>query len=171
MKGFLRVVIWGAIFATALFGIYMILPEYPQNFAKSIVQPVFNNEAEIMISKVKALQNKDVENATYETILEANAKNPCWVYSVDEANPQVQYVTFYGRGIGMNLKDWTDYQGNLSTSAIVKIEFKITGSSVEIIPYVDGVKMQIEDGRHVEENKKIKQSIFEQLYKGIKSED
>ena len=82
----------------------------------------------------------------------------------------MEYVTFYGRGVSINLKDWEDYQGKLSTSASVKVEFRIRGNNVDILPYVDGTLMHIEDGKHVEANDKIKLDIFSQLYTGMKTE-
>lgn len=45
MKGFLKVIIWIVILGAICFGVYMILPEYPQNFVKSVVQPMVNSQA------------------------------------------------------------------------------------------------------------------------------
>lgn len=170
MKQFFKVVIWIVVIGAVLFGVYMVLPEYPQSFVKSIVQPLVDSQAKTRITQVKALTNKDLDNATYQTILESKTKNACWVYETKESEPGIEYVTFYGRGVSINLKDWADYSGKLSTSATVKIEFKIRGNSVDIYPYVDGALMCIEDGKHVEENDKIKLSIFNQLYNGMTEE-
>lgn len=167
MKGFLKVVMWIVILGAILFGVYMILPEYPQNFAKSIVQPIIDSTAKAKINQVKALTNKDLNNQTYQTILENKTKSKCWVYETHEEEPGIEYVLFYGRGVSINLQDYADYNGKLSTSATVKIEFKISyGTNVEITPYVDGVKMNIQDGKHVDQNNKIKLAIFQQLYNG-----
>ncbi|MCM1497052.1 MAG: hypothetical protein NC124_01140 [Clostridium sp.] len=170
MKGFLKVVMWIVILGAILFGVYMILPEYPQNFAKSIVQPIIDSTAKTKIGQVKALTNKDLNGATYQTILEGKTNSKCWVYETREEEPGIEYVIFYGKGVTINLKDYADYDGKLSTSASVKIEFKISGNNVEIYPYVDGVKMNIQDGAHVEQNDKIKQDIFQQLYSGMQME-
>jgi hypothetical protein len=170
MKNFLKVVIWIVVLGAICFGVYMILPEYPQNFVKSVVQPMVNSQAKTKIGQVKALTNKDLDNATYETILEGKTNSPCWVYETREEEPGIEYVIFYGKGVTINLKDWTDYNGKLSTSATVKIEFKISGNNVEIYPYIDGVKMNITDGKHVDDNNKIKAEIFKQLYEGMQAE-
>lgn len=170
MKQFLKVVIWIVVLGAVLVGVYMVLPEYPKNYVNSIVQPMVNSQAKTRIAQVKALANKDMGNATYETILESKTKNACWVYETKEEEPGMEYVTFYGRGVSINLKDWTDYQGKLSTSATVKIEFRIRGNNVDILPYVDGTLMHIEDGNHVEQNDKIKLAIFNQMYNGMTDE-
>ncbi len=171
MKGFVKVLVWIVILAAVCAGVYMLLPEYPKSVVKSIVQPVIDSEAKSMISQVQALTDKDLGNATYKTILESKTKNPCWVYETREAEPGIEYVIFYGRGVSINLKDWQDYGGMLSTSATVKFEFKITGKkSVDILPYVDGKLMNIKDGTHVEQNDKIKLDILTQMYSGMQEE-
>lgn len=170
MKNFVKVLVWIIILAAVCFGVYLILPEHPQAVVKSVVQPLIDANAKARIEQVKSLTNRDLNNASYRTILEAKTKNPSWVYEAREEEPGVEYVTFYGRGVSINLKDWSDYQGMLSTSAAVKIEFKITNGSVEILPYIDGKPMYIKDGAHVEQNDKIKLDIFSQLYSGMQTE-
>ena len=163
MKGFVKVLIWIVVLAAICVG------EYPQSMVKSIFQPMVDSEAKSMISQVQSLTNKDLDNASYKTILEAKTKNPCWVYNKDETTGE-QSVVFYGRGISINLKDWTDYEGVLSTSASIKMEFKISGRNVEILPYVDGKLMSIKDGAHVDQNDKIKLDILSQMYTGMQTE-
>ena len=90
----------------------------------------------------------------------------CWVYEKDELTGN-EVVKYYGKGAAINLKDFTDYNGKLYTGAVVKFEFIISGNNVEIIPYVDGVKMNIQDGAHSEKNKEVLHSIVSQLYNGI----
>ncbi|MDE5863575.1 MAG: hypothetical protein K2H34_04430 [Lachnospiraceae bacterium] len=170
MKGFLKVVVWIVILGAILFGVYMVVPEYPHNFAKSIVQPIVDSTAKTKIGQVKALTNKDLDNATYQAILEAKTKSKFWVYETRDAEPGVEYVIFYGNGVTINLKDYEDYNGKLSTSASVKIEFKIVNNNVEIYPYVDDVLMNIQDGAHVEQNDRIKRDILQQLYTGMQLE-
>lgn len=169
MKGFVRVLIWIVVLVAICVGVYFVLPEYPQSVVKSLFQPMVDSEAKSMISQVQSLTNKDLDNASYKTILEAKTKNPCWVYNKDKTTGE-KSVVFFGRGVSINLKDWTDYQGVLSTSASVKIEFKISGRNVEILPYVDGKLMSIKDGKHVEQNDKIKLSILSQMYTGMQEE-
>lgn len=169
MKGFVKVLIWIVVLAAICVGVYFVLPEYPQSMVKSIFQPMVDSEAKSMISQVQSLTNKDLDNASYKTILEAKTKNPCWVYNKDETTGE-QSVVFYGRGISINLKDWTDYEGVLSTSASIKMEFKISGRNVEILPYVDGKLMSIKDGAHVDQNDKIKLDILSQMYTGMQTE-
>lgn len=170
MKGFVKVVVWIIILAAIAFGVYLVLPEFPQAAVKSVVQPIIDANAKMRIDQVKALTNRDLDNATYQTILEGQTKNPSWVYVTKEEEPGIEYVIFYGRGVSINLKDWTDYAGMLSTSASIKVEFKITGGNVDIYPYIDGVLMNIQDGKHVEQNDKIKLDIFRQLYTGMQTE-
>ena len=49
MKNFLKTLLWIVIIGAVLFGIYYVLPEYPQNFIKSFVQPIVNSEAKTRI--------------------------------------------------------------------------------------------------------------------------
>lgn len=166
MKGFVKLLVWIVVLAGVLAGVYYVLPEYPQSFVKSIVQPMTDSAAKAKIEQVQGITNKDLDGLTYKTLLEANTKNPCWVYKLDEATG-VEYVTFYGRGASLNLKDYTEYQGKLYTSASVKMEFVITnGTQVQIHTYIDGVSMEINDGNHEEENKQIRLDILSQLYSG-----
>lgn len=166
MKGFLKIIVWVAILISACIGIYMVLPEYPQSYVKSMIQPMVDTVAKGRIEAVQNLTNKDLNNATYKTILESKTENPCWIYKTDETTG-TEYVVFYGRGVQINLKDWEDYGGKLSTSASVKIEFEIIGSTVNIHPYVDGRLMEITDGQHVEKNDEIRLVIFTQLFEGM----
>lgn len=167
MKGFLKVVVWIIVLAAVCVGVYFVLPEYPQNYVKSVVQPLVDANAKVRIQEVQNILNKDFDNVSYKTLLEGKVKNPCWAYQLDETTG-VEHVTFYGRGIELNLKEWEEYGGKLSTSATVKIDFVITNKSkVEIVPYVDGVMMQIKDGKHVEKNDKILKAILSQMYTGM----
>lgn len=165
-----KVIIWIVVLAAVCFGVYMILPEFPKAVVTSVVQPIIDSNAKARVDQVKALTNKDLNNANYQTILESKTKNPAWVYETREEEPGVEYVIFYGRGVSINLKDWTDYQGMLSTSASVKIEFRIVSGNVEILPYIDGKLMNIKDGKHVDQNDKIKLDILNQLYGGMQEE-
>lgn len=169
MKGFVKVLVWIVVLAAICAGVYFVLPEYPQSVVKSVVQPMIDSQAKKMIGEVQSIINNDLNKASYKTILESNTKNPCWVYNKDETTGE-QSVVFYGRGVSINLKDWSDYGGMLSTSASVKFEFKITGNNVEILPYVDGKPMYIKDGAHTEQNDKIKLDILSQLYTGMQEE-
>ncbi|MBR1866093.1 MAG: hypothetical protein IJ801_06270 [Lachnospiraceae bacterium] len=169
MKQILKVIIGIVILGVIGFGVYTILPEYPHNIVKSIVQPVTNARAKDLIHKVQNLPNKDVDNVMYKTILEKNTGMCSWVYD-NEIEPGVEYVTFNGKGASINLKEYAEYNGKMSTSCFVKVDFKIKGNSVEIVPYIDGVKMSIDDGKHEEMNKQIRADIFTQLYKGMKAD-
>ncbi len=168
MKGFIKAVVWIVIVVAALVGVYFVLPEYPQDFVKSIVQPIVDAESQVRVQQVQSLLVKELDNASYKTILEAKAKNPCWAYEKNEETG-VETVTFHGRGLTINLKDWTEYSGLLSTNATVKIEFVITGGKqVDIHAYVDDTLMEIIDAKdsHQEENKKIRLEILKQVYLG-----
>ncbi len=171
MKGFIKALVWILILVAVAVGVYFILPEYPQSSVKSIFQPMTDAVAKSKIEQVQNMLNKDFDNASYKTILESKAKNPCWVYRKDETTG-MEYVTFYGRGVQINLQDYAEYNGMLSTSASVKIEFEINGNKVDIHPYVDDFEnpMEIKDGKHTEENKKIRKAIFSQLYTGMTEE-
>ena len=170
MKNFLKTLLWIVIIGAVLFGIYYVLPEYPQNFIKSFVQPIVNSEAKTRIQQVQNLAVEGVDGQTYKTVLEKNTGMSCWVYETREEEPGLEYVIYMGNGASVNMKDYTDYKGKLYTSCEVKFEFKITGNSVEIYPYLDGVKMNIEDGQHVEQNKEVRKIILQQLYGGVQSE-
>lgn len=166
MRGFLKVVIWIVVLVGVLVGVYFILPDYPQSVVKSKIQPMVDTQAKLRIDQVKGLTVKDLDKLPYQTLLETNAENPCWVYDVDEVTG-VETVTFYGRGYQINLKDWTEYNGMLSTNTTIKFEFKITnGSNVTIHPYVDDVLMEIDDNKHQKENEKIRLDILSQAYTG-----
>ncbi|MGN0154505.1 MAG: hypothetical protein ACI4A3_08625 [Lachnospiraceae bacterium] len=169
MKKFLKVVLWIIIIGGVCTGIYMVLPEYPQNFIKSFVQPIVDSEAKMRIDQVKKLEADGLKGVTYQTALEKNTGMSCWVYEKDETTG-VEYVIYYGNGASVNMKDYADYNGKLYTSCSVKFEFKITGNSVEIYPYLDGTKMNIEDGAHVDKNKEVRQIIVQQLYGGVQEE-
>lgn len=165
MKGFLKGVVWILVLAAVCVGVYYILPEYPQSYVKSVFQPMVDAVAKAKIEQVQGSLNKDLDNASYKTILESKTKNPCWVYIMDDGG--VEHVVFYGRGVSMNLKEWGDYQGKLSTSASIKIDFEFTTNGVSVHPYVDGYLMEINDGKHVDQNKKIRKEILSQLYSGM----
>ena len=168
MKGFFKAVVWIVIVVAALVGVYFVLPEYPQDFVKSVIQPIVDAESQVRVQQVQSLLVKELDNASYKTILEAKSKNPCWAYELDEETG-VETVTFHGRGLTINLKDWTEYSGLLSTNATVKVEFEITGGKqVDIHIFVDGQQMEIIDAKdsHQEENKKIRLEILKQVYLG-----
>ncbi len=167
MKSFMKVLIWLVVLGAVCAGVYVVLPEYPQSCVKSAFQPHIDPQAKVRIDQVQALTNRDLNSATYKTILEGKVKNPCWVYEFDETTG-AEKVTFYGRGILINLKDWKDYDGKLSTSASVKMEFEIAGNKVEIHPYVDGKLMEINDGKHDEQNDDLRLDLLSQLYNGMK---
>lgn len=169
MKQFLKVVIWIVIIGGICTGVYFILPEYPHNFVKSFVQPVIDSGAKARITQVQNLAVDGIDGATYKMVLEKNTGMSCWVYDKDEATG-VETVTYRGNGASVNMKDYTDYQGKLYTSCSVKFEFVITGNNVDIYPYLDGTKMNITDGAHVEQNKKVRADILTQLYGGIQEE-
>lgn len=168
MKGFIKAVVWIVIVVAALVGVYFVLPEYPQDFVKSVIQPIVDAESQVRVQQVQSLLVKELDNASYKTILEAKSKNPCWAYEKNEETG-VETVTFHGRGLTINLKDWTEYSGLLSTNATVKVEFVITGGKqVDIHTYVDDTLMEIIDAKdsHQEENKKIRLEILKQVYLG-----
>lgn len=135
MKQFMKVLIWVIILGAAVFGIYLVLPEYPQNFMKSFVQPVVNSQAKTRINQVKALHNSDVD-ATYQDILEKYTNTSCWVY---EQGTGVEVVTFYGKGATINIKDIEGHEDHLYPNAYVKFEFIITGNNVTIKAYIQDV--------------------------------
>lgn len=173
MKQFFKVVMWIVILGAVGFGIYTVLPEYPHNFVKSFVQPIVDAQAKLRIEQVQKIVVSDidgVEGLTYKDVLEKNTGMSCWVYEVRETEPGVEYVIYRGNGASINLKDFPDYKGMLSTSASVKYEFKISGNNVDIYPYIDGTLMHIEDGKHVDANKIIKKNIINQLYSGMQTE-
>lgn len=173
MKGFLKVVVWIVVVIAALVGVYYVLPEYPQDYVKSVIQPLVNAESKARVEQVQNLLVKELDNASYKAILEAKTKNPCWAYEKDDTTG-VETVTFHGRGLTINLKDWTDYSGLLSTNATVKVEFVITGGQkVDIHVYVDDTLMEIVDAKdsHQEDNKKIRLEILKQVYYGGALED
>ncbi len=169
MKKFLKTILWIAIIVGVLFGIYHVLPEYPQNFVKSFVQPIVNSQAKTRIQQIQNLAADGVDGQNYKTVLEKNTGTSCWSYKKDETTG-VEYVIYMGNGASVNMKDYSDYKGKLYTSCSVKFEFKITGNSVDIYPYLDGVKMNIEDGKHVDQNKKVREIILQQLYGGVQEE-
>lgn len=133
MKQFGKVLIWIIILGAVVFGVYMMLPEYPQNFMKSFVQPVINSQAKERINAVKNLRNQDV-NATYQEILEHYTNTSCWVY---EQGTGFETVTFYAKGASINIRDVPDHEDHLYTSTSVKFEFIITGNSVKINAYIE----------------------------------
>ncbi|MDE6433322.1 MAG: hypothetical protein K2L07_03760 [Lachnospiraceae bacterium] len=133
MKQFMKVLIWIVILGAVLFGVYTILPEYPQSFMKSFVQPVVDAQAKTRIEQVKALKNKDVD-ASYQEILEHYTNTSCWVYEQGAGN---EIVTFYGKGASINIKDVPNHEDHLYPSTAVKFEFVITGNNVEIKAYIE----------------------------------
>jgi hypothetical protein len=171
MKQFLKVLAGIAILCGVLYGVYMVVPEYPHDMIKSFVQPVFDVEAKLRIGQVKNLDVniKGLEGITYQRALEKNTGMNCWVYNKDEA-AGTEEVVFRGNGASINMKDVKDYGGKLYTSGEVKFEFHIDGTKVEIIPFIDGQEMNIKDGKHVEQNKEVLKMIVTQLATGIQDE-
>lgn len=171
MKQFLKVVIWIVILGAVGYGIYMIVPEYPHDFIKSFVQPIINSQAKTRITQIQNLTIgvKELDGITYKVALEKNTGMSCWVYNKDEATGQ-ESVVYRGNGASVNMKNYSDYNGKLYTSSEVKFEFIISGNNVEIIPYIDGEKMNIKDGAHVEQNKEVLKMIVSQLYSGVQEE-
>lgn len=152
MKQFGKVLIWLVILGGILFGVYMMLPEYPQSFVKSIIQPVVNSQAKERIIQVKNLKNDDL-NTTYQKILENGTKNTCWVY---EEGVGIETVTFYGTGATINISDVKDHDDHLYTSTNVKFEFVIKGKSVDIKAYI---------GKDAQDDE-IKAVMLQQLFQG-----
>ena len=171
MKQVLKVIVSIVILVAVVYGIYMIVPDYPHDFIKSFVQPVVDVEAKTRISQVQNMPVgiKGLDGVTYKVALEKNTGTSCWVYDKDETTGQ-EIVVYRGRGASVNMKDYMDYNGKLYTSAYLKFEFIITGNTVEIIPYIDDTKMNIKDGAHVEKNKEVLQLIVSQLYGGLQNE-
>ena len=132
MKQFMKVLIWIVILGGVVFGVYTVLPEYPQNFMKSFVQPVVNSQAKTRINQVKNLKNKDVD-ATYQDILERYTNTSCWVY---EEETGFETVTFYAKGARINIKDVPDHEDHLYTSTSIKFQFVITGNNVKITAFI-----------------------------------
>lgn len=171
MKQFLKVLIWIVILGGVGFGVYMILPEYPHDFIKSFVQPLVDSQAKTRITQVKNMQTgvKGMDGVTYEMALSKNTGMNCWVYEKDETTG-AEKVRFRGNGASINMKDYNDYQGKLYTSCAVQFDFDISGNNVEITPYLDGTKMRIVDGSHVEQNKDVLKMIVSQMYGGVQEE-
>ncbi len=171
MKQFLKALLGIAIICGIGYGVYMIVPEYPHNIIKSVVQPIVDVEAKLRIEQVKNLgvNIKGLEGVTYQAALEKNTGMSCWVYEKDETSGK-EMVVYRGNGASINMKDVTDYGEKLYTSASVKFEFHIDGTKVEVIPFIDGQEMNIKDGKHVEQNKEVLKMIVTQLSQGIQEE-
>ena len=167
MRQLLKVLVVILIIGGIVFGIYSVVPEHTHNFMKSFVQPVFNSTAKEMIKEVQELKNGDLNDATYKEIVERNNGMTCWVYERNEGE-SVEHVIFYGKGASLNLKDYPDYNGLLTTSAQVKIDFQIDGNKVEIIPTIDGVKMYKDGLEYKDANETIRKDIMSQLLQGMK---
>ncbi|MBE5923029.1 MAG: hypothetical protein E7271_01000 [Lachnospiraceae bacterium] len=178
MKQFLKVLLGIAILCGVAFLIYSFVPEYPHNFMKSFIQPVIDTEAKLRIQQVKNIPAPDIEGVNYEQALAKNSGMNCWVYEKEYAEgadkkvdkPISTKVVFRGNGASINIKDFTEYGGKLYTSAYVKIEFIINGTDVTIIPYIDNQKMYIDDKKHKDANKAIRDSIIQQMYGGLQEE-
>lgn len=168
------VVILGILYAVYAFA----LPEYPKSYVTSIVQPKVNATADSMITKVKQATNKDIPGKTYEQIFTSkkNSTNAgCWIYvTPEDSSDGAEHVIFYAKGATINLKGFEDYNGGLLyTSAVIKMDFKISGGSFDLIPYVDDLNtpLVIYDGKHTKDNAKVKKAILEQLDTGMKEEN
>ena len=147
-KVLIRVLILGGV----VFGVYSILPEYPHNMMKSLVQPLVNTEAKVRIDQVKQLTNKKL-NASYADILEPNSKSAFWVYESDEVTGK-EMVLFYGTGITLNIKDLPGEEDKLYTSCSVKFIFEITGNSVQITGEID----------HKPQSEAVRDEMLRQIY-------
>lgn len=154
MKQFLKVLIGIVVLGVIGFCVYSVLPEYPQNMVKSIVQPIIDSHAKERITAVKNLQNQDLKS-TYQTILESNTTNSFWVYEANEVTG-TEIVTYYGSGAHINIKEVKGHEDMLYTSCQVKFEFVITGNKVDITAYIDG-EMQDDD---------VKELMIQQLLAG-----
>lgn len=169
MKKFLKTLIGIVIIIAILFGVYTVLPEHSHNIVKSFIQPVFEPRAKQLITEVQQIKNKDINDMTYKDILEKNNGMTCWVYEKAEGDP-VEHVIFYGKGASINLKDYPDYDGLLTTSCQVKVDFQVYGTSVDIIPYIDGKKMYKDDVKYKDENEKIRKDIMTQFANGLRAD-
>ena len=138
---------------------------------KSFVQPIVNTQAKVRIQQVQNIPVgiKELDGLNYKTAIEKNTGVRCWVYDTDEVTGN-EIVRYYGKGAAVNVKDFTDYNGKLYTGAVLKMEFIISGNKVEVIPYLDGVRMNIDDGAHEEKNKEVLNSIVSQLYNGLRED-
>lgn len=157
MKGFFKVLVWILILGGVGFGVYAILPEYPHNLVKSIIQPYVDVQAKTRIAQVKALKNKD-QDACYEDILEPHTRTQVWVYEPSDGTGR-EKVTFYGRGAFINIKELDGHDDYMYTSTTVKFEFLINGKNVTINAYIEG-KLQDEAVRDL---------MIRELYTGQKS--
>lgn len=164
MKKVINAIVWIVVIGAILFGIYMILPNYPQNFVKGHIQQLTNSSAQARIEQVQSLNNKDV-NASYGSFLGKSTSMNAWVYySAEDSGTGYEQVRFYGNGANINLKEIQGYDDMLYTSAAVEIIFEIDASgNVNITPYLDGVAIQ---GDNRETNEALKRTIFTQLYTG-----
>jgi len=125
MKGFVKFLVWMVVLAAILVGVYFVLPEYPQNYVKSIVQPIIDTNASVRMEQVKALTVKELDNATYNTLLSTRPKNACWSYRMDETTG-VEYVTFYGRGLTINLKNGLITMVSYQQVQLLSLSLKLT---------------------------------------------
>lgn len=162
------------VFVGILFAIYAFaLPEYPHSVIKGFIQPKINETANMRIQEIKNEACKDVDGLTYEQIF-ANVEGSCWVYETPEKSSDgAEHVTFYGKGVSVNLKDWPDYNGGLMyTSTSIKIDFVIRGSGYDVIPYVDDFDngLILYDGKHEDANKKIRKDVLNQIYGGMRKD-
>lgn len=181
MKKILQILVWVIVLVAAGYAIYeFVLPEYPRKFVKSFVQPVVDSQAKTRIDQVKNSsvgKVKGIEGATYQTVLEKNTGMSCWVYELDEEKPGYEYVVYYGKGAGINLKNFTDYNGNMSTSSFVKFKFEIKDDKLnKVYPTIDGVDMykgksgDSQQGLHKKRDKEILDCIMQQLMNGMISD-
>lgn len=179
MKQFLKVIVWILILGGIGYGIYYVLPEYPHNFVKSFVQPVVDSQAKTRIGQIQnfAVPKIDgIEGATYQMVLEKNTGMSCWVYEIDESKPGYEYVIYYGKGAGINLKEYEkDFGSKMSTSAFVKFKFEIKDNKVnKVYPIIDGIEMfkgkDSELGRYKKMDSEILANILQQLMNGMKAD-
>jgi hypothetical protein len=152
MKKFLTTVVWIAVLVAALFGIYMVLPEYPQSYVKGLIQPLVDSQAKTRIEQVKSLKNQDVKD-TYQNILGTNTNTQCWVY--EDQGGGIEKVTFFGRGAQISIQNVDGYDDHFyDKSCSVKFEFLITNNNVTITCYINGEA----------QDEKIRDVVIQQLY-------
>lgn len=174
MKNAVGKIIFVLVLLGALYLVYaFLLPEYPQSVVKGFIQPKIDSTANARIEEVKKAQCKDVDGLTYEQVF-ANAQTTCWVYvTPDKSNDGAEHVIFYGKGLDINLKDWPDYNGGMMYLATsIKMDFIIRGNNFELVPYVDDFEngLRLYDGKHEEDNNKIRKDIMNQIYSGMRKD-
>ena len=153
MKKLINVVIAIVVIIGVGFLVYQILPEYPQNFVKSFIQPLTDSEAKLRISQVQGIRYDKLDNATYKTILEKYTSQPAWVYEKDGTT---EIVTYYGRSATITIKDVEGHEDHFYIKEPIKAVFKISGNNFTMDFYVK--EILFDDA--------LKEVALEQLYSG-----